>query len=332
MAQSLHTRHELQAARGSDLPGVLVTRCACFVGTFNCTGPLTSTRSSLLWLPAALLGTRQPRKASRAHLRPSRAHLAWQCPSARACCTSQLIATNRLQERLFGKAVAEVPPLPAVLDEADFVEDLAAGLEDRLRHGDLLIATDGSSVTDVAAFSVTLSPEVSHCLGLSGEDQSPYKAEVSALVFLVHALLLVKATGRIRVMVDCKSALDAARGCGALRVLCAFLVAGVARLRGRIQVDSFWVSSHGKMPSWVPPPRVDASAARLLNHAAEVAARDAAVRRARGCGRMLCYNQCKAAEIWEKKVLADVSSVAQYYDLQGLVAPTRLVGRAAFGL
>ena len=69
------------------------------------------------------------------------------------------------------------------------------------------MATDGSSRDNVGAFALFL-PDIDaeHSLGLEGEDQSSYRAELSALDFLLRALCDLAEQGykgKVVALTDC---------------------------------------------------------------------------------------------------------------------------------
>ncbi|CAE7258440.1 Ptchd3 [Symbiodinium sp. CCMP2592] len=140
---------------------------------------------------------------------PSRAHLTWSCPKTAHLRQGLAMPKNRSEERLMAKALPQWPPAPVSLDEEDFVEQLAAdamsaALEAEALSGGafdfqdfegdfpdrwMIAATDGSACDGVAAYSVVFPGGRGGGSGDSSEDQTPFRAELKALVILFKALL-----------------------------------------------------------------------------------------------------------------------------------------------
>ena len=153
--------------------------------------------------------------------------------------------------------------------------------------------------------------------GVTGEDQSPYKAELSALALLLRAARRLHLQGTLWVVVDCKSLLDAIAGRGALRSLVLEVSSSVAVLASSgLRVRLEWIPSHGK-----PLPRhwsalSGASAARLrhLNARADRAAQRHVGRRCQTSARRRCFLAREAAQRWEETVLQAAASTAALWD------------------
>ena len=246
---------------------------------------------------------------------PSRPHLLWCCPELAALRSGLSLPDNRLEERLLAKEVQEIPAAPVVLSRGEFLEEMAEAMEARLGTGDpLVVATDGSAVDSVAAWSAVLdgTGEGDFALGVPGEDQTSHRAEVEALVALLEALAITRSSGSVQVLVDCQAALRVVHGGGGLPLLARRAVELRAQLRGRLRLGFWWVPSHGKAApaKWVVPPCGEA-VARALNARADRVARDCATRRAAGSGRKQCASQREQAMVWEKHALQTLTAVAR---------------------
>ena len=235
------------------------------------------------------------------------------CPNCADLRGAVTLPTNRLEERMVARAVPEVPLAPVVLARADYIEELAEALEAKLAANPrLFVATDGSSVTSVAAWAVVLDDDAGDfALGVPGEDQTPHRSEVEGLLALLQALVLTTAAGHVHVLVDCQAALAVMQGGGDARLLARRAVELQHKLRGRVELTFWWTPSHGKVapPRWQVPPCGEA-VARALNARADRVARSCATRRAAGSGRQQCANQRAQAKEWEKQSLLILTAVA----------------------
>ena len=122
-----------------------------------------------------------------------------------------------------------------VLSRNEYLAEMAETLEARLGSGGpLFVATDGSAVASVAAWSAVLDGDGAgdFALGVSGEDQTSHRAEVEALVALLEALVLTCSSGTVHVLVDCQAALRVVQGGGCAPLLARRAVELQARLRG----------------------------------------------------------------------------------------------------
>ena len=210
--------------------------------------------------------------------------------------------------------VQEIPVAPIVLSRDEYLAEMAETLEARLGSGGpLFVATDGSAVASVAAWSAVLDGDGASdfALGVSGEDQTSHRAEVEALVALLEALVLTCSSGSVHVLVDCQAALRVVQGGGCAPLLARRAVELQARLRGRVRLTFWWVPSHGKVApaQWMVPPCGEA-VARALNARADRVARSCATRRAAGSGRQQCADQRAQAMTWEKQALQTLTAVA----------------------
>ena len=119
-------------------------------------------------------------------------------------------AFTRVHERLLAVEAEEEPPPPVALAPEEIPEELSSelgALKDRL-----VAATDGSSECNVGASGFFL-PELNFqaVMGVPGEDQGPYKAELCALYMLFATTLAcdVAQLRELHVLVDCESAISA---------------------------------------------------------------------------------------------------------------------------
>lgn len=250
---------------------------------------------------------------------PSRPHLLWVCEAFRHLAPPG-VPTNRVEERLLAKVVPEMPSPPVVLAVDEFLDSLAEEVHHLPAAPEgFLLATDGSCVTEVSAVAFALLGGGTCGLGVPGEDQTPYKAEVQALLWLLEALLRAGRPGCYFVLVDCTAALDAARGKGHLRKLCdRFTALWTLLATAGIKVTLHWIPSHGKRAphGWRPPGSFSEAQARLLNQAADAEARRLAARRARGSARQLCCQARTAAEAWETGAINALHRISSAFELE----------------
>ena len=155
---------------------------------------------------------------------PSRSHLVWACEATTQFRTGVASPKHRAEERLFAAVVPELPGPPAVLDPVDVYEDIAAMLDGMLlAEGSVTIAVDGSTCCSLAAWAVA-SADHSFALGVAGEDQSSFRAEIEAILAVLRGLRLCSGSGVINMVCDCQSAIKVALGGGQLAGLCQLLL------------------------------------------------------------------------------------------------------------
>ena len=107
---------------------------------------------------------------------PSRPHLLWCCSELAALRSGLELPNNRLEERLLAMEVQEIPAAPIVLSRDEYLAEMAEMLEARLGSGGpLFVATDGSAVASVAAWSAVLDGTGAgdFALGWGGPDLAP---------------------------------------------------------------------------------------------------------------------------------------------------------------
>ena len=218
---------------------------------------------------------------------------------------------------MLARSVPETPKPPIVVDYQDYIEDVAAAIDEKLSASPdsvLFIATDGSVVDTVAAWSLAFEDEQCFAQGIEAEDQTPHRAELEGLLALLRALDHCRGSGVLHVICDCKAALQVADGGGLERLMAGSFTALRGRLCGRLDVRFWWCPSHGKIaPSrWQCPPCGEVRA-RRLNALADGAARRQAGRRAAGSLRQRCATLRKAAAEWERAALTALRAVARVW-------------------
>ena len=167
-----------------------------------------------------------------------------------------------------------------------------------------VLATDGSSRDEIGAFSiVSESPPWSFVGADEGEDQTPFRMELLALVELLTAAATLPCLPEaIIILVDCEAALKALVSPGAccLRLLAyeAFLAVKLIRMRAT-QIHFIWVPSHGKKSRWTPPLHLDATTCRRQNEQADLASRRHCADRCTGADRQLWHAEHIAASTHE---------------------------------
>ena len=209
------------------------------------------------------------------------------------------------------------PAPPCVFDDDEVLLNIARDIERQLREsGFAYVGTHGSTVVEVAAWSVVVADGMEHASGVIGEDQPPYRAELEGIRRSLTALRSCNVSGRVVVIADCAAAISATRGNGRARKLVQEILDHLAVVRERRIVISFhWVPSHGKLApaSWVPPPCGEMQA-RALNAAADHAARNHAALKARRSAREACAIARREAETWEVAVIKALAEIAEVYD------------------
>ena len=247
---------------------------------------------------------------------PSRPHITWTCEhTQRLRCNLQL-PTERVQERLFGARIQEFPAAPAAGNVQRFVQRLVEVILRAQLSDLLLVATDGSSQDDIGAFAIVVESENEPlACGDSHEDQSPFRQELQAIVFFLHASRVACIHGaRIAVLVDCKSAIKAVQSptnCSAP------LLAGRARRdllhlreQGNI-IDFVWVPSHGKKDGWHPPTPLEATKCRRLNQIADEAANKERAARCVDSSRAKWHRAFESAEKQEIAIIRAAAAASK---------------------
>ena len=154
---------------------------------------------------------------------PSRPHLVWECPATLHLRAQIGRPSHRAEERLFAKVCLEMPAPPPE-DNGDIMENFIQTLTTCMDESStpLPLATDGSTTrSQVAAWGVYLPTADQHFTGgIAGEDQSPFRAEVVAIVQtlqgLIHACRARPHLARKKHVIlisDCQSALALCNDC-----------------------------------------------------------------------------------------------------------------------
>ncbi|CAE7672255.1 unnamed protein product [Symbiodinium pilosum] len=327
---SLRREPEPQLAQGLDLPGPPANTLCLFRGHVEA---WRSARDGLERATALAGGCTHWYKLKRSYdnglgpleeplclcglKKPSRPHLLWFCPCTATFREGIDTPTTRLEERLLARSVPETPRPPIVVDYQDYVEDVAAIIDEKLSASPdsvLFVATDGSVVDTVAAWSLTFEDEQCFAQGVGAEDQTPHRAELEGLLALLRALDFCRGSGVLHVICDCKAALQVADGGGLERLMAGFFTALRGRLRDRLDVRLWWCPSHGKSAParWLCPPCGEVRA-RRLNALADGAARQRAGLLAAGSARQRCAMLRRAAAEWERTTLTALRAVARVW-------------------
>ncbi|CAE7409161.1 chlP [Symbiodinium necroappetens] len=161
----------------------------------------------------------------------------------------------------------------------------------------------------VAASAGVIEHGPSFAIGVDGEDQSSYTAELEAFLLLLR----VGRAGYFILAMDCKGVLDTWRGGGRLPFFAQSFRTLAVQLQAKgTHLELVWVPSHGKpVPSsWTPCRRCSLDRLRAINARADKAAGRLARRRAAGSLRQRCLSERREAERWERKVLSGCDHVA----------------------
>ena len=332
--ESFH-RHAEATAVGLDLPGVPHDARCLFSGhktIFNAMGATLRQRQSALASGCSFWSVHggqrvpddDPRTECMCGLRyPSRPHLVWACDATADLRVGIAPPVNRVEERLFGKIIPEWPaPPPVVHGHHEAVEFFA----DCLHHvacgqRSVFIGVDGSSKHGVATFAAAVHPHpVATVVDVDGEDQSAFRAEVSAIVFALTVLqrfLQDWDFPRVVFLIsDCKSALDLALS---IESACPLLAKRIQELLVELKAGGFlihlsWVPAHGRVAAgWSPPDGLPEAVARGLNHIVDVAANRRMTQRLAGSDRAQWYLALEQATQWEMSVVRAVALCVDRY-------------------
>ena len=246
---------------------------------------------------------------------PSRAHLAWNCDALTPIQAIAELPRARAGERLFAAEIPDFPPATGEREWQMAADQLASHLE-TLAHGDILIATDGSSKHHVGASAVAVEG-FSFTTFDSHEDQTPFICELKALRTLAGALARVTkpVTGSACILTDCQGALQAiANPLNCQLPLLARDIArdfDAARAKGW-RLSLAWIPSHGKIPNWQPPHSwsYSAQACRNLNVIADKAAEEAREAHAALCRRPQWCLHWSTAKAWEERAISRSAKAA----------------------
>ena len=255
--------------------------------------------------------------------KPSCPHLVWNCPET-AHLRPLHSPVDRVEERLFAKVLRERPKPPQVPAYDSVFSDISLAVESSLQTSNqLVVATDGSAESQVASWSIVL-PQVDRTFagGVSGEDQSAYRAEVCAM----HILLLVlvwmldhdkSLPTQILFVSDCLSAISMVQfGQGAA----CLLAREIHALRSTCFSNGLslawqWVPSHGRIvPSWRPDCGFGEMQLRAWNDLADRKAK-AQLRILLQTSPRVAWNVTyKLAVAWETDVIFAVSRIASFFE------------------
>ena len=188
---------------------------------------------------------------------PSRVHITWCCPCTQDLREGLALPTDRAQERLFCQPVPVLPPAPHGVDPAEFAERIALQLSRALGTNQrLYVSTDGGSKDEVGAFSIHFEGQ-SYDAGTGHEDQSAFRQELNALLFLTRGLTTAAANGargKVFVVCECKAAISAIEA-QENNSACPLLIQEIrlnlqhASIYG-VSASFIWVPSHNKRPDW----------------------------------------------------------------------------------
>lgn len=251
--------------------------------------------------------------------------MTWNCPAIASHRTNLRAPQNTVEERLFAQLVHEQPSAPPVrLVEFDipvFIEKHGPQMAS-LQHW--IVSTDGSEEGGVAAWSAVW-PQLSETFsqGVCSEDQSPFRAEIDALLFVLHLLCILcnstvlPVSKTVIIVSDCESALNvvaqkapgqapglAAKASAFLQVLSNF----------GVRIDFCWVPSHGKPSSkFCAHPLCTKSQMRYWNELADDSARKCMKNRLRDSHRSLWNAARVVARQWELCAIRAAAAAAQVY-------------------
>ena len=255
---------------------------------------------------------------------PSRAHLLWVCPSTVTHRCNLNPPQNRAEERLFAILAEEEPPAPRTTD--CIVDQLSKQVREMCsKHETLYVATDGSSRDNIGAAAIVISSaEDDHNVftqGLSGEDQSAYRAEVCAVRWLLIALSQVPLPPRqtfVSILIDCEAAMTAILSGGGCS--CFLLVQDTRNRLRNLQARGWhihlsWIPSHGKSSSrWRPLTEVPTSQQRSWNALADESARACVNDLWMHSDRAAFARRARDNQKWEERtILAAAASAELFY-------------------
>ena len=238
---------------------------------------------------------------------PSRAHLAWACEKTAVCRHEVPLPRERAQERLFAAPIEAYPPAPPAVDLEGFEQDVADHLEAFFKDdAELFLASDGSAKEGVGAFAI-VTAEASFGTGDASEDQSAFRNEALALLYITRALQRLPGDrrGRVHVLCDCQAALQGVARPGMSALPCIFeeIATNLRNLQSRgIAVSLTWVPAHGRKRHWRPPDGISAELCRDLNDKADAAANCARENRAAHSRRALWHQAFGEATAWETRL------------------------------
>ena len=251
-------------------------------------------------------------------LQPSRVRITWCCPCTQDLREGLALPTDRAQERLFCQPVPVLPPAPHGVDPTEFAERLARQLSQALQTGRPLYAsTDGGSKDEVGAFAIHFGGQ-SYGAGTGHEDQSAFRQELNAILFLSRGLTRSAsrgARGKVYIISDCQAAISAIKA-QVITSACPSLVQEIclnlqhAHIFG-VSTSFIWGPSHNKRPDWVPEDGHDGSLLRQLNERADAHCTEILTRRLQGSLRQRWQVIVRNATEWEYKVIHAAAKAAE---------------------
>lgn len=257
---------------------------------------------------------------------PSRPHLVWECPATLHLRAQIGRPSHRAEERLFAKVCLEMPAPPPE-DNGDIMENFIQTLTTCMDESStpLPLATDGSTTrSQVAAWGVYLPTADQHFTGgIAGEDQSPFRAEVVAIVQtlqgLIHACRARPHLARKKHVIlisDCQSALALCNDCiGSTPLLARQVQQLIRQLQSAVaKLEFLWIPSHGKLVKDTLFTSVFTEAElRKWNDVIDKAVRSKASEKAAGSNREAWWNQACVDKDWEMKVIRTVAAAHVRY-------------------
>ena len=254
---------------------------------------------------------------------PSRPHLVWCCPAFHLQRAQVTLPQNCVEERLFAKVVSERPRPPRFVPNPDISTFPGLNGARFLEFDRIFVATDGSEQAGVAALAVVF-PQLSVTLtqGIDTEDQSPFRAEVEAIILaldLIFKTVLLEYFPHSRnfvIVSDCEGAIELVqRGsltCPVLARRASHILADLERLH--FSVEFCWVPSHGKFSNhFHAHPHATEDQLRDWNDTADRAANNAMKRRLNHSLRLDWHeHRCQAFE-WECSAVRLSATIARQY-------------------
>ena len=263
-----------------------------------------------------------PRKRCKCGLLiPSRPHIVWNCSAFEACRKQVPAPRDRAQARLFAVVHVEEPKPLVPVDVPELMENLDSLLSGAFDRATAFVATDGSAKHGAATLGIFI-PECDQDFGMlvEGEEQTPYAAEVCALVLILQRTLVILKEGerwvrRLVLVCDCLSAIETVRdGHGERRRLAAECRALLEALSQWIEVDFVWVPSHGKQSCrFLGHPEASEAQLRAWNAKADRIAVWTWEHLAESSARVRWWQHRSAGKVWEAKAIGALSAAAQAY-------------------
>eukprot|EP00435_Cladocopium_sp_Y103_P029088 s2744_g7.t1 len=202
--------------------------------------------------------------------------------------------------------------------EANGNNEIVRCIQDAMEKITGAVATDGSSIDAVAAWSVYFPfLQAGFATGVSGEHQTSFRAEVEAIYNVLLCLSRMWDAGfrlpvSLVIVTDCTAAVSMIHSYHGVAPLLSRRIRSLLTLceqRG-VHVSFQWVPSHGRhVASWRPE-HFSEFDLRQWNAIADQLARDAAKRRLSGSDREACAAARRHAYFWEMETLAAVANIA----------------------